>query len=140
MTRDAVVLHSVPCRRTPRTVRCPLLIGRDDLLDLADRRLDDVLAGHGQFLLIAGQAGIGKTRFLGAIRPQGREPWLPEPSAARWRHRTTTSRPRRSSTSPASMVRMPAFAALGAALLELDGRCWRPSTPSVAGSWWRPSS
>jgi len=51
-----------------RPVCCPLLIGRDDLLELADRRLDDVMAGRGQFLLIAGEAGIGKTRFLRAIR------------------------------------------------------------------------
>ena len=50
------------------SVRCPLLIGRDDLLELADRRLDEVLAGRGQFLLLAGEAGIGKTRFLSAIR------------------------------------------------------------------------
>jgi DNA-binding CsgD family transcriptional regulator len=51
-----------------RTVRCPLLIGRDDLLVLADRRLDDVSAGRGQFLLLAGEAGVGKTRLLAAIR------------------------------------------------------------------------
>ena len=51
-----------------RNVRCPLLIGRDDLLELVDRRLDDVATGHGHFLLIAGEAGIGKTRFLAAIR------------------------------------------------------------------------
>jgi DNA-binding CsgD family transcriptional regulator len=50
------------------SVRCPLLIGRDDLLELAARRLDDVIAGRGQFLLLAGEAGIGKTRFLAAIR------------------------------------------------------------------------
>ena len=49
-------------------VRCPLLIGRDDLLGLADRRLDDATAGRAQFLLLAGEAGIGKTRLLGAIR------------------------------------------------------------------------
>ena len=48
-------------------VRCPLLIGRDDLLELARRRLDDVLAGSGQFLLVAGEAGIGKTRFVQAV-------------------------------------------------------------------------
>jgi DNA-binding CsgD family transcriptional regulator/type II secretory pathway predicted ATPase ExeA len=48
-------------------VRCPLLIGRDDLLDLADRRLGDVEAGRGQLLVVAGEAGIGKTRFLDAI-------------------------------------------------------------------------
>ena len=50
-----------------RSVLCPLLIGRDDLLELADRRLDDVAAGRGQFLLLAGEAGIGKTRLVGAI-------------------------------------------------------------------------
>ncbi|MGI8830429.1 MAG: helix-turn-helix transcriptional regulator [Candidatus Limnocylindria bacterium] len=47
---------------------CPLLVGRDDLLDLADRRLADALEGRGHFLLLAGEAGIGKTRFLGAVR------------------------------------------------------------------------
>ncbi|MEX0709904.1 MAG: AAA family ATPase [Chloroflexota bacterium] len=46
---------------------CPLLVGRDDLLDLADRRLVDAREGRGQFLLLAGEAGIGKTRFLGAV-------------------------------------------------------------------------
>ena len=46
---------------------CPLLVGRDDLLDLADRRIADAAAGRGQFLLLAGEAGIGKTRLLGAL-------------------------------------------------------------------------
>jgi DNA-binding CsgD family transcriptional regulator/tetratricopeptide (TPR) repeat protein len=46
---------------------CPLLVGRDDLLDLADRRLQDAAEGRGQFLLLAGEAGVGKTRFLGAV-------------------------------------------------------------------------
>ncbi|HLE58282.1 MAG TPA: AAA family ATPase [Candidatus Limnocylindria bacterium] len=46
---------------------CPLLVGRDDLLDLADRRLADALAGRGQFLLLGGEAGIGKSRFLGTV-------------------------------------------------------------------------
>ena len=54
-------------------VRCPLLIGRDDLLELADRRLDDVLAGRGQFLLVAGEAGIGKTRYLDAVVQKAQE-------------------------------------------------------------------
>jgi DNA-binding CsgD family transcriptional regulator len=48
-------------------VRCPLLIGRDELLELAGRRLDDALSGRGQFLLVSGEAGIGKTRFLDAV-------------------------------------------------------------------------
>ena len=54
-------------------VRCPLLIGRDDLLELADRRLDDVLAGRGHFILVAGEAGIGKTRYLDAVVQKAEE-------------------------------------------------------------------
>ncbi len=45
----------------------PLLIGRDDLLDLADRRLADAADGHGHVLLLAGEAGVGKSRLLDAI-------------------------------------------------------------------------
>jgi len=45
----------------------PLLIGRDDLLDLADRRLADAAEGRGHFLLLAGEAGIGKSRLIAAL-------------------------------------------------------------------------
>jgi DNA-binding CsgD family transcriptional regulator/tetratricopeptide (TPR) repeat protein len=45
----------------------PILVGRDDLLELADRRLAEVRSGRGQVLLLAGEAGIGKTRLLGAV-------------------------------------------------------------------------
>src|SRR3954470_3044744 len=45
----------------------PVIVGRDDLVALAARRLDEVLRGSGQFLLVSGEAGIGKTRLLGAI-------------------------------------------------------------------------
>ncbi len=55
------------------TVRCPLLIGRDDVLELATRRIDDALAGHGQFLLVSGEAGVGKSRFMDAIGQLARE-------------------------------------------------------------------
>ena len=51
---------------------CPILVGRDDLLDLADRRLDEAAAGRGQFVLLAGEAGIGKSRLLDAIRRKAR--------------------------------------------------------------------
>src|SRR4051812_36366258 len=46
----------------------PVIVGRDDLLRLAERRLDEAKSGKGQFLLISGEAGIGKSRLLGAIR------------------------------------------------------------------------
>ena len=102
-----------------RAVRCPLLIGRDELLELVDRRLDDVLAGHGQFLLLAGQAGIGKTRFLGAIRrkAESRGFVAVEGAVAPQDHDVPAS----SILDLArSMVRLPPFAELGQALLELD--------------------
>ena len=68
MTPEARCLHFVGMHTALRAVRCPLLVGRDDLLELADRRLEEATAGRGQFLLIAGEAGIGKTRLLAAIR------------------------------------------------------------------------
>ena len=42
----------------------PLLVGRDDLLNLADRRIAESAAGRGQLLLLAGQAGVGKSRLF----------------------------------------------------------------------------
>lgn len=45
----------------------PVLVGRDDLLELADRRLSAVRSGAGHLLLLAGEAGIGKTRLLAAM-------------------------------------------------------------------------
>ena len=45
----------------------PILVGRDDLLALADRRIGEVAAGTGRLLLLAGEAGVGKSRLLGAI-------------------------------------------------------------------------
>jgi DNA-binding CsgD family transcriptional regulator/tetratricopeptide (TPR) repeat protein len=45
----------------------PVLLGRDDLLALAARRLASAADGRGELLFLAGEAGIGKTRLLGAI-------------------------------------------------------------------------
>ena len=46
---------------------CPVIVGRDDLLELADRRLREVIGGRGHLLFLAGETGVGKTRLLGAI-------------------------------------------------------------------------
>ena len=104
---------------TTRPVRCPLLIGRDDLLELADRRLDDVLAGHGQFLLLSGQAGIGKTRFLGAIARKAESRGFSATGGAVSPQDRDV--PAASILDMArSMIRIAPFATLGGQLLELD--------------------
>ncbi|HVL54729.1 MAG TPA: AAA family ATPase [Vitreimonas sp.] len=46
---------------------CPILVGRDDLLELAARRLEAGQSGRGHLLFLAGEAGVGKTRLLGSI-------------------------------------------------------------------------
>ncbi len=97
---------------------CPLLVGRDDLLDLADRRLADAAEGRGQFLLLAGEAGIGKTRFLGAV---GRK------ASARGFAIAEGALAPQDRTVPAAlildlartMLRIPAFAQLGRDLLTM---------------------
>src|SRR6478752_969752 len=55
-----------------RTVQSPLLVGRDEQLDSADQWIADAAAGHGRFVLLAGEPGIGKTRLLGSIRLKAR--------------------------------------------------------------------
>jgi DNA-binding CsgD family transcriptional regulator len=44
-----------------------LLVGRDDLIALATRRLAEVESGHGHLLFVSGEAGIGKTRLIRQI-------------------------------------------------------------------------
>ncbi|GAA0588173.1 hypothetical protein GCM10010172_86560 [Paractinoplanes ferrugineus] len=45
----------------------PILVGRDDLVALAARRLGLAARGSGELLFLAGEAGIGKTRLLAEI-------------------------------------------------------------------------
>jgi ATP/maltotriose-dependent transcriptional regulator MalT len=48
-------------------VASPVLVGRLDLLALAERRLESAAAGSGHLLLVSGEAGSGKTRLLASI-------------------------------------------------------------------------
>jgi DNA-binding CsgD family transcriptional regulator len=48
-------------------VLCPILVGRDDVLGVADRLTAYALAGRGRTLFVSGQAGLGKTRLIRAI-------------------------------------------------------------------------
>ncbi|MFI5893565.1 helix-turn-helix transcriptional regulator [Actinoplanes sp. NPDC051513] len=45
----------------------PILVGRDDLVALAERRLVSAAEGCGELLFLAGEAGIGKSRLLAEI-------------------------------------------------------------------------
>ena len=68
---SGAVDFAIPMPRM-RPALSPLLVGRDDLLVLADRRITDAAAGRGSLLLLAGEPGIGKTRIVGAAIQKAR--------------------------------------------------------------------
>ncbi len=97
---------------------CPVMVGRDELLRLADLRLADVLAGHGHCLLIGGEAGLGKTRLVGAIAERAAAVGVR--AATGWVAPQDQDLPAASVLDLArSMLRNPALASLGEDLLRL---------------------
>ncbi|HEV2007022.1 MAG TPA: ATP-binding protein, partial [Candidatus Limnocylindrales bacterium] len=52
--------------RQIRPVLCPILVGRDELLELVDSRIAEAARGRGNTLFLSGQAGLGKTRLIRA--------------------------------------------------------------------------
>ncbi len=48
-----------------------MLVGRDVLLEAGERALQQALTGRGRLLLLAGEAGIGKTALAGALADRG---------------------------------------------------------------------
>ncbi len=71
------------------SVLCPVIVGRDDLLELIDDLIAEAVQGRGHTLFLSGQAGLGKTRLVraavrkamaagvrvdgGSVAPQDRE-------------------------------------------------------------------
>ena len=51
---------------TTGSVVCPIIVGRDDVLELLDRAVAEAAKGRGRALLLSGQAGLGKTRLMWA--------------------------------------------------------------------------
>ncbi len=52
-------------------VQCPILVGRDDLLEHFDELIDEANAGRGTAVFLAGRAGLGKTRLMRAAARKG---------------------------------------------------------------------
>jgi DNA-binding CsgD family transcriptional regulator/tetratricopeptide (TPR) repeat protein len=52
-----------------KPILCPILIGRGRHLTAFQSCLNDATAGHGQALLVAGEAGIGKSRLISEVGP-----------------------------------------------------------------------
>jgi DNA-binding CsgD family transcriptional regulator len=48
------------------SVLCPVIVGRDDLLQLLDDRIADAAQGRGHALFLSAPAGLGKTRLVWA--------------------------------------------------------------------------
>ena len=48
------------------TLLCPVIVGRDEILELLDRAVADLANGHGRTLFLSGGAGLGKTRLIRA--------------------------------------------------------------------------
>jgi predicted ATPase len=66
-----------------RQLQSPVLVGRDDFLALAGRRLAAAADGRGHLLFVAGEAGIGKTRLLAATAAEaGRRSFVAVRAAA----------------------------------------------------------
>jgi DNA-binding CsgD family transcriptional regulator len=58
---------------TTRLLQSPVLIGRDEVLAQLAHKTAEAAAGHGQALLIAGEAGIGKSRIVATLIRQARQ-------------------------------------------------------------------
>ena len=102
------------------SVLCPIIVGRDELLELVDNLIAEAAQGRGHALFLSGQAGLGKTRLIratirkamaaglrvegGGIAPQDRE--VPLASIREMAN---------------SMRENPDFGTLGPDLLAMDG-------------------
>jgi DNA-binding NarL/FixJ family response regulator len=47
-----------------KPILCPIMVGRASYLDSIKQHLDEARNGHGQTLLMAGEAGVGKSRLV----------------------------------------------------------------------------
>jgi DNA-binding CsgD family transcriptional regulator/tetratricopeptide (TPR) repeat protein len=98
----------------------PLLVGRDDLLALADRRIEEASGGRGHALLLSGQAGLGKTRLSRAIAHKARTAGMRVTAGSVAPHDLQV--PLASIRELATSMRGAGFGSLPDDLLAIDGR------------------
>ncbi|HEX9044797.1 MAG TPA: AAA family ATPase [Candidatus Limnocylindrales bacterium] len=110
----------------------PILVGRDDLLGQADRRVAETARGRGHVLLLAGEAGIGKSRLIAAIERKA--------TSAGFRTSAGLVSPQDRDVPAAAlldlartMARLPAFGDLGRSLLTLATEAFEASQPRRRG-------
>jgi DNA-binding CsgD family transcriptional regulator/tetratricopeptide (TPR) repeat protein len=48
------------------SIQCPVIVGRDDVLELLDEAVAEAASRQGRALFLSGQAGLGKTRLVRA--------------------------------------------------------------------------
>ena len=58
--------RTLPAMTRAGTVLCPVIVGRDDVLELFDHAVAETVKGRGRTLFLAGAAGLGKTRLVRA--------------------------------------------------------------------------
>jgi DNA-binding CsgD family transcriptional regulator len=100
---------------------CPVIVGRDDLLELLDDRIADASKGRGHALFLSAPAGLGKTRLVWAAARKA--------EAAGLRVAAGSVAPQDGAVALASIREMATgirgsaqFGSLSADLLAIDGR------------------
>ena len=102
-------------------VLCPILVGRDDILELVDKLIAESAHGHGRTLFLSGQAGLGKTRLLRAAIRKAQQAGLRVDggAVAPQDHQVPLASIREMAT---GMRGNAAFGSLSEDLLAIDGR------------------
>ena len=59
--------RTLPAMKRAGSVLCPVIVGRDDVLDLFDHLISEAVLGRGHALFLSGPAGLGKTRLVRAV-------------------------------------------------------------------------
>jgi DNA-binding CsgD family transcriptional regulator len=104
-----------------RPVLCPILVGRDELLELVDDLIGEAASGRGHTLFLSGQAGLGKTRLIRAAIRKAEAAGLRVDggSVAPQDHQVPLASIREMAT---GMRGNEAFGSLSTDLLAIDGR------------------